>query len=89
MTNVAINTTATVVLETGYTVNAVKDEYEQALTRYLDGLTGSVSYFRASDLLFDCTGVVDVTSFKLNNAEQSIALADTEIAVVGSINIGT
>lgn len=89
LTNVAINTTATVVLETGYTVNAVKDEYEQALTRYLDGLTGSVSYFRASDLLFDCTGVVDVTSFKLNNAEQSIALADTEIAVVGSINIGT
>lgn len=89
LTNVAINTTATVVLETGYTVNAVMDEYEQALTRYLDGLTGSVSYFRASDLLFDCTGVIDVTSFKLNNAEQSIALGDTEIAVVGSINIGT
>lgn len=89
LTNVTINTTATVVLEAGYTVNAVKDEYEQALTRYLDGLTGSVSYFRASDLLFDCNGVSDVTDFKLNNAEQSIALADTEIAVVGSINIGT
>lgn len=89
LTNVTINTTATVVLEAGYTVNAVKDEYEQALTRYLDGLTGSVSYFRASDLLFDCNGVLDVTDFKLNNAEQSITLADTEIAVVGSINIGT
>lgn len=89
LTNVSINTTATVVLEAGYTVNAVKDEYEQALTRYLDGLEGSVSYFRASDLLFDCSGVSDVTDFKLNNAEQSIALADTEIAVVGSINIGT
>lgn len=89
LTNVTINTTATVVLEAGYTVNAVKDEYEEALTRYLDGLTGSVSYFRASDLLFACSGVTDVTMFKLNNAEQSIALADTEIATVGSINIGT
>lgn len=90
LTNVAINTNAVVTLVAGYTTDDVKAEYEDALEEYLNNLTGGVvSYFRASDLLFACTGVNDVTMFKLNNAEQSIALTDTEIATVGSITIGT
>lgn len=89
LTSVAINTTATVTLASGYTTTDVKNEYEEVLTEYLDGLTGAVSYFRASDILFACSGVDDVSMFKLNNAESSIALTDTQIATVGSINIGT
>ena len=89
LTAVNINTTATVTLASGYTTTDVKNEYEEALEEYLDGLTGTVSYFRASDILFACNGVTDVTMFKLNNAEQSIALTDTQMAVVGSTTIGT
>lgn len=89
LTNVAINTNAVVTLVAGYTTDDVKAEYEDALEEYLDGLTGVVSYFRASDLLFACSGVNDVTSFQLNGDEQSIALTDTQIATVGSITIGT
>ena len=89
LTNVAINTNAVVTLASGYTTDDVETEYQEALEEYLDGLTGVVSYFRASDLLFACTGVTDVSTFELNNDEQSIVLADTEIATVGSITIGT
>ena len=90
LTSVSINTTATITLAAGYTIDNVKDEYEEVFGEYLDSLTGgTVSYFRASDILFACSGVTDVSMFKLNNAEQSIALTDTQIAVVGSITIGT
>lgn len=87
LTSVNINTTATVVLNQGATTTSVADEYSELLADYLDGLTGNVSYLRCSDILFSCPGVADVTVFKLNNAESSISLLDTDIAVVGGVTI--
>ena len=87
LTSVNINTTATVVLNQGATTTTVAEEYSELLADYLDGLTGSVSYLRCSDLLFSCSGVADVTVFELNNAESSISLLDTDIAVVGEVTI--
>ena len=89
LTNVDIDVTATVVLEAGYTVGTVKTEFTELLTAYLDGIEGNVSYLRVSDLLFGCSGVSDVTVFKLNNDESSIVLTDTQIAVVGEVTIAT
>ena len=87
LTSVDIDTTATVVLNQGTTTTTVAEEYSELLADYLDGLTGNVSYLRCSDLLFSCSGVADVTVFKLNNAESSISLLDTDIAVVGEVTI--
>lgn len=89
LTNIAINTTATITLKTGYTVDDVEQEYNSVLTEYLDTTTNLVSYFRASDILFACSGVDDVLSFELNNDEASIPLTDTQIAVLGVTTIGT
>lgn len=87
LSSVEINTNATVVLQTGYNVNAVQAEYAELLANYLDTVTNNVSYLRASDLLFSCSGVQDVTMFLLNNTESSISLTDTQIAIVGGVYI--
>lgn len=87
LTNVDINVTATVELESGHTASSVETEFTELLTSYLSNLSGNVSYLRVSDLLFSCSGVRDVTVFKLNNAESSVVIQDTEIAVVGEVVI--
>lgn len=88
LTTVSINTVATVTLLDGYTIDSVIQEYTETLTKYLETVTNTVSYFRASDILFACTGVEDVRSFTLNGDEESIVIPDTSIAEVGGVNIG-
>ena len=87
LTNVDIDVTATVELESGHTASSVETEFTELLTSYLSNLSGNVSYLRVSDLLFSCSGVRDVTVFKLNNAESSVVIQDTEMAVVGEVTI--
>ena len=89
LTSISINTVATITLKTGATIESVIQEYSETLAEYLETVTDTVSYFRASDILFACSGVDDVLSFTLNGEEASIALEDTEIPVVGGVNIGT
>ena len=89
LTSVQINTVARIVLKAGHTLDSVSTEYSELLEAYLDTVTDTVSYFRASDILYNCSGVDDVLSFTLNGDEESIVLDDTEIAVLGGVNIGT
>ncbi len=89
LTSININTVARVRLKTGVTIDSVIQEYSETLAEYLETVIDTVSYFRASDILFACSGVDDVISFTLNGSEASIVLEDTEIPVVGGVNIGT
>ena len=89
LTSLNINTAATVTLKLGATLNDVIQEYSEVFAEYLETVTNTVSYFRASDILFACSGVDDVLSFTLNGGETSITLEDTEIPIVGGVNIGT
>lgn len=89
LTSININTVARVRLKTGVTIDSVIQEYSETLAEYLETVIDTVSYFRASDILFACSGVDDVISFTLNGGEASIVLEDTEIPVVGGVNIGT
>lgn len=89
LTSININTVARVRLKTGVTIDSVIQEYSETLAEYLETVTDTVSYFRASDILFACSGVDDVISFTLNGGKASIVLEDTKIPVVGGVNIGT
>lgn len=89
LTSVSINTNATITLKSGATIDSVKQEYSEALAEYLETVTSVVSYFRASDILFACSGVDDVSVFTLNGDDESIAIGSTEIPVVGGVTIGT
>lgn len=78
---------ATIILKPGHTVSEVELEFKAALKKYLMQVEGIVSYFRISELLFECSGVNDVISLLLNNAQSSIVLAATDYPVVGDVDI--
>lgn len=90
---VNINVAANVVLETGASASYIKEQFDAKLEKYLDGLQTSVgatpivSYLKMSDLLFDCQGLADVSSYTLNGGTASIQLTDVQIARLGSTTI--
>ena len=89
LTDVDIDVDATIVLKADHTLAEVKEEFESLLAEYLETVTTIVSYFKISDLLYACSGVEDVTSYTLNNDTDSVAIAQTEDAVVGEVTLAT
>lgn len=87
LTYVDIDVSATLVLVDGYDPTDVKDEFEIAFKQYLSTVDNVVSYFKVSELLFDCSGVEDVVSYTLNGEAESVVLSDTDFATVGEVQI--
>jgi hypothetical protein len=81
--------TANVVIADGFTPTDIKDEFEVALKQYLPTVEKIVSYFRISELLFDCAGVEDVLNYTLNGGTDSVTLTETDYPVVGGVSIVT
>ena len=84
---VAIDVVANVILKEGYSNIDVMDEFKIKLKGYLNTVEKVVSYFKISELLFDCNGVEDVVDYSLNGFIDSINLQDTDFAVVGEVQI--
>ena len=84
---VNINVDATVILKEGYSNIDIADEFKIKLKEYLNNVEKVVSYFRVSELLFDCIGVEDVRNYTLNGFADSITLQDTDFPVVGEVQI--
>lgn len=87
MDYIDVNINATLVLKDGFTPTDVKDELKVALKQYLSTVDNTVSYFKISELLFDCSGVEDVVDYTLNGFSESINLLDTDYPVVGEVII--
>jgi uncharacterized phage protein gp47/JayE len=87
MDYIDLNINATLVLKDGFTATDIKDELEVALKQYLPTVDNTVSYFKISELLFDCSGVEDVVDYTLNGFSESINLLDTDYPVVGEVII--
>ena len=84
---VDIDVVANVILKEGYSNIDVMDEFKIKLKGYLNSVEKVVSYFKISELLFDCAGVEDVTDYTLNGFADSVTLLDTDFAVVGEVQI--
>ena len=82
-----INVVANVILKEGYSNIDVMDEFKLKLKDYLNTVEKVVSYFKISELLFDCSGVEDVTDYTLNGKADSVTLQETDFAVVGEVSI--
>lgn len=82
-----IDVTANVILKEGYSNIDVMDEFKIKLKDYLNTVEKVVSYFKISELLFDCAGVEDVTEYTLNGKADSVTLQETDFAVVGEVQI--
>lgn len=82
-----INVSATVKIESGYTPTDIKDEFSVLFKEYLTSVDNVVSFFKVSELLFNCEGVTDVLECKLNGEAESVTLADTDYPVIGEVSI--
>lgn len=81
------NVEATVVLKEGFEPVDVQDELEEKLKKYLPTVDKTVSYFKVSEFLFDCSGVEDVVEYTLNGQSTSLNISDTDYPVIGDVNI--
>lgn len=84
---VNIDVMANVILKEGYSNIDVMDEFKIKLKDYLNTVEKVVSYFKISELLFDCAGVEDVTDYTLNGSAESVELQETDFAVIGEVQI--
>ncbi|MDG5852506.1 baseplate J/gp47 family protein [Clostridium beijerinckii] len=92
----AINVIANVQLVKGYNLGTAQKEFGDSLDNYLKEIpfdstntaNNYVSIAKAGNLLFNVTGVVDHADLKINGLISNISLADEEIAVLGTVNLG-
>lgn len=84
---VNIDVSANVILKEGYSNIDIADQFKIKLKNYLNTVEKVVSYFRISELLFDCDGLEDVTDYTLNGFADSVTLQDTDFAVAGEVQI--
>lgn len=85
-----IDVSATVLLVGAQTASSVKTTLEKALDGYLSAGafdTPTIRYNRISEILMSIEGVEDYTALTVNGDESNVAVADTEIAVRGTVNI--
>jgi hypothetical protein len=74
-------------IKEGYTETDIKDEFLITLRQYLPTVEKTVSYFKISELLFDCEGVEDVIDYTLNGGVESVNLSTTDYATIGEVQI--
>jgi uncharacterized phage protein gp47/JayE len=87
---VPINIISTITLETGYIKSEVEEEIKTSIKNYLKSIAfkqNFVSYALVSSWLLNVNGVKDWTVFTVNNDIQNVAIADDEIAELGTVVI--
>ena len=84
----ALDIAATVTLMDGGDLTAVETAFSAALAEFCRDnalRTRTVSYAKVLRLLLDTEGVADVTDFTLCGGSESVALAETAVAVPGAL----
>ncbi|WP_168120958.1 baseplate J/gp47 family protein [Paenibacillus sp. HB172176] len=89
-TAASINVAAMVVLAAGYTLQAVSDAFEAALSKYFRSIAFSASYVSIAGvgvLLLSVPGVLDYSGLTLNGGTGNVALDDEEIPALASVEL--
>lgn len=87
----SVGVTANIKVATGFNIAQIQAEFTQLFTKYLQSVAFEATYVsinRVGNLLFDTSGVVDYSDLKINGATSNVPLADEEIGVCGSIELG-
>lgn len=89
-TEKAVNVTANVSLNSGYTLADASTALTTALDEYLQNHafnSAYVSYAQIGNLLIDLDAVADYADLKINEAASNLALDASEVAVVGTVQL--
>lgn len=90
-TEKAINISATVVLSNGMSLNTVSENFQTIISDYLASIAFSqtyVSYAKIGGLLLATNGIMDYSILTINGATVNVTIADTEVAILGTLNLG-
>jgi uncharacterized phage protein gp47/JayE len=86
-----ITISATVTLATGYTLQGVINAFSSTLEAYMRDAAFAVtyvSYAKVGTLLLGTPGVIDYQELSLNGGTANVILADEEIPVLGTVDLG-
>ena len=87
-TELPINLSFDLTLENGFTLDAVKANIEEDLSKYLKELKGNrISYTKLGSQLYKVYGVKEYDNLLINGATDNITLLDNQIPVLGSVTI--
>ena len=89
-TELAINVSATLTLDSGIDIADVQTQFTTALTDYLKSVafTGEqIRYTRIANLLIDVAGVIDYASLTVNGGTANIVPTDVQVGVSGSVTL--
>ncbi|MZK51872.1 baseplate J/gp47 family protein [Clostridium beijerinckii] len=84
----SINVSATLILAPGQVLDNVKKVIETNITNYLKTIAfkqSFVSYGAIASVVFNSEGVTDYSGLLINDGISNIPIADTEVAVLGSV----
>lgn len=88
--DVPINVSAAVVLDGGYTIPEVQEQFESRMIEYLKAIGNNGGYVRYSKvlaLMMGVSGVEDCTDCKVNGDTENIDIANDEVAVLGGVEL--
>lgn len=88
---VTVTYTATVEPEAGYTLEAIRAEFEKNLLKYYDEALadGEVKYTRAASVLSETDGVNDYTDFRMNGDVRNIGIHTNEFPITESVTFAS
>ena len=92
-TEIVVNVASTIIFDTGYNWDIVKDEAIAAINDYLleirkDWMNQTISYVRISQIerrLLTIPGVVDITGTTINGLAENLELNEYEIPILGGV----
>ena len=87
---VAITVASFAIDENNFTLDQVLTAIEKNIKQYLKSIAFKetyVSYGRVGSVILDSEGVIDYTGLKLNGAMANIEVLETEVAVLGGVDV--
>lgn len=88
---VMINVSATLVIMNGYNADSVKSAVIDNIQAYIKSLAfadnNDVLYVRIGATILDTPGIQDYSNLTVNGGTSNIAIAPTEVAVLGTVNL--
>lgn len=86
-----VNVSANIEIASGYTLQGIYNSFASALGQYLRDIAfeiNYVSYAKIGTLLLNTSGVLDYTSLSVNGGSANIGLADDEVPIPGTVDLG-
>lgn len=87
---IAINISATVVINSTTTIETVKENFITSLSEYLKTISFvkyTIAYNRIAYMLLDINGVEDYTLLTVNGGTSNAVIADNQVPVIGNVEV--